>query len=93
MQVERWTGRVLDGPLEDVYVYEAPVRIWHWVNALSITLLAITGYLIANPPPSPSSLSSSISWVRSPLRLWVRVVLQAFGVNDRENQTQFDSSN
>jgi Ni/Fe-hydrogenase 1 B-type cytochrome subunit len=35
-----------------VYVYEAPVRIWHWVNALSITLLAITGYLIANPPPS-----------------------------------------
>jgi Ni/Fe-hydrogenase 1 B-type cytochrome subunit len=35
-----------------VYVYEAPVRIWHWVNALSITLLAITGYLIANPLPS-----------------------------------------
>ncbi len=35
-----------------VYVYEAPVRIWHWVNALSITLMAITGYLIANPLPS-----------------------------------------
>ncbi|MEJ2611114.1 MAG: Ni/Fe-hydrogenase, b-type cytochrome subunit [Candidatus Thiodiazotropha sp.] len=35
-----------------VYVYEAPVRLWHWVNALSITLLAITGYLIANPLPS-----------------------------------------
>ncbi len=32
-----------------VYVYEVPVRLWHWVNALSITLLAITGYLIANP--------------------------------------------
>ena len=35
-----------------VYVYEAPVRLWHWVNALSIVLLAITGYLIANPLPS-----------------------------------------
>ncbi len=35
-----------------VYVYEAPVRIWHWVNALSITVLAITGYLIANPLPT-----------------------------------------
>ena len=37
-----------------VYVYEAPVRVWHWVNALSITLLAITGYLIANPLPTLS---------------------------------------
>lgn len=35
-----------------VYVYEAPVRLWHWVNALSITLLAITGYLIAQPLPT-----------------------------------------
>ena len=35
-----------------VYVYEAPVRLWHWVNALSITVLALTGYLIANPLPS-----------------------------------------
>ncbi|MEW8506428.1 MAG: Ni/Fe-hydrogenase, b-type cytochrome subunit [Candidatus Thiodiazotropha sp.] len=35
-----------------VYVYEAPVRLWHWVNALSITVLAITGYFIANPLPT-----------------------------------------
>ncbi len=43
-----------------VYVYEAPVRLWHWVNALSITLLAITGYLIANPLPSvPGEASGS----------------------------------
>lgn len=34
------------------YVFEAPVRIWHWVHALSIVVLAITGYLIANPLPS-----------------------------------------
>jgi len=35
-----------------VYVYEAPVRVWHWINALTIVLLSITGYLIANPLPS-----------------------------------------
>ncbi len=37
---------------EPVYVFEAPVRIWHWVHALSIVVLAVTGYLIANPLPS-----------------------------------------
>ena len=35
-----------------VYVYEAPLRIWHWVNALAITVLALTGYFIGSPPPS-----------------------------------------
>ena len=35
-----------------VYVYEAPVRIWHWVNAAAITVLCVTGYLIASPLPS-----------------------------------------
>lgn len=35
-----------------IYVYEAPVRLWHWVNALAITVLAITGYFIGSPLPS-----------------------------------------
>lgn len=35
-----------------VYVYEAPVRIWHWVNALSIMTLMITGYFIGAPLPT-----------------------------------------
>lgn len=35
-----------------VYVYEAPLRIWHWVNALAITVLAISGYFIASPLPT-----------------------------------------
>ena len=35
-----------------VYVYEAPVRAWHWINALSILVLSVTGYLIGSPPPS-----------------------------------------
>jgi Ni/Fe-hydrogenase 1 B-type cytochrome subunit len=30
-------------------VYEAPVRLWHWINAACIVVLAITGYLIGSP--------------------------------------------
>jgi Ni/Fe-hydrogenase 1 B-type cytochrome subunit len=36
-------------PYRRVYVWEAPVRIFHWVNALCIVLLVATGYLIGNP--------------------------------------------
>ncbi len=38
--------------LKAVYVYEAPLRLWHWVNALCITVLVATGLLIAYPLPS-----------------------------------------
>ena len=33
-----------------VYVWEVPVRIFHWVNALALVVLGVTGYLIGNPP-------------------------------------------
>ncbi|MGB0514025.1 MAG: Ni/Fe-hydrogenase, b-type cytochrome subunit [Wenzhouxiangellaceae bacterium] len=39
-------------PAEKVFVYDAPVRAWHWVNAVCIVVLCITGYLIGRPPPS-----------------------------------------
>ncbi len=35
-----------------VYVYQAPVRVWHWLNALCMVTLFVTGYLIASPPES-----------------------------------------
>lgn len=35
-----------------IYVFELPVRIWHWLHAFSIFTLMLTGYLIAVPPPS-----------------------------------------
>lgn len=38
--------------VKSVYVYEAPVRLWHWVNALAITVLCVTGYLIGSPLPT-----------------------------------------
>ncbi|MDQ6980224.1 MAG: Ni/Fe-hydrogenase, b-type cytochrome subunit [Ghiorsea sp.] len=43
---------------ESVYVYEAPVRIWHWINALAILVLCITGYFIGSPLPTLSGEAS-----------------------------------
>ncbi len=32
------------------YVWQLPVRLFHWMNALAITVLIITGFIIADPP-------------------------------------------
>jgi len=32
-----------------VYVWEIPVRVFHWVNALAIVVLVVTGFVIGNP--------------------------------------------
>ncbi len=56
---------VLDGhgeraaPSQTVYVYEAPVRLWHWVNAFAIIVLALTGFFIASPLPSTPGEASA----------------------------------
>ncbi len=42
-----------------VYVYQAPVRLWHWINALAMVTLFVTGYLIASPPASLSGEASA----------------------------------
>jgi Ni/Fe-hydrogenase 1 B-type cytochrome subunit len=39
-------------PLFPVYVWHAPTRLWHWVMALCMVVLAVTGYLIGSPLPS-----------------------------------------
>jgi Ni/Fe-hydrogenase 1 B-type cytochrome subunit len=36
-------------PYRRVYVWEIPVRIFHWVNAFSILVLAVTGFMIGYP--------------------------------------------
>lgn len=52
------TGDTTDADLatltrnSSVYVYEVPVRLWHWINAAAILVLCITGYLIGAPLPS-----------------------------------------
>lgn len=41
-----------------VFAFEAPVRVWHWVNVACIVVLAVTGYLIASPLVSGSGEAS-----------------------------------
>ncbi|MDR0587942.1 MAG: Ni/Fe-hydrogenase, b-type cytochrome subunit [Burkholderiales bacterium] len=50
MKVDKYSGRVLQGPVHDIYVYEAPVRLWHWITVAMMFPLIITGYLIGDPP-------------------------------------------
>ena len=45
-----------------VYVWELPVRLFHWINALSILALAVTGYLIAHPPAFMSQQDASMGY-------------------------------
>ena len=35
--------------MERVYVWELPVRLYHWVNALCVVILCVTGYIIGKP--------------------------------------------
>ena len=45
-----------------VYVWQLPVRLFHWVNAASIVVLGVTGYLIAKPPAILLSVEASNSY-------------------------------
>jgi len=44
------------------YVWELPVRYFHWINFLSILILAVTGFIIGNPPAIQSSAAASQSY-------------------------------
>ncbi|WP_242118823.1 Ni/Fe-hydrogenase, b-type cytochrome subunit [Aestuariivivens sediminicola] len=45
-----------------VYVWELPVRIFHWINAIAITVLAVTGFIMADPPAILSNAEASDSY-------------------------------
>jgi Ni/Fe-hydrogenase 1 B-type cytochrome subunit len=45
-----------------VYVWEQPVRWFHWINALCVIVLGLTGWLIAHPPALLSSAEASHSY-------------------------------
>ena len=32
-----------------IYVWELPVRAYHWINAIALVALCVTGYLIGAP--------------------------------------------
>lgn len=49
--------------LRRVFVWELPVRFFHWINALAIVVLCVTGYLIGNPPALMSHAEASDSYL------------------------------
>jgi len=55
-------------PIRRVYVWELPVRLYHWVNFLCVAVLAVTGYIIGKPVSIPVAGEASFSywfgWVR-----------------------------
>ncbi len=45
-----------------VYVWEKPVRFFHWITAFSTTILIITGFVIANPPAINTNVEATNSF-------------------------------
>lgn len=45
-----------------VYVWEAPVRLWHWVMMIAMFVLIATGFLIGVPPPSVGGEATNNFW-------------------------------
>ncbi len=55
--------------LYPVYVWQLPVRFYHWINALSIVVLAITGYVIGDPPAIQSATEAAFSYWFGTIRI------------------------
>jgi Ni/Fe-hydrogenase 1 B-type cytochrome subunit len=54
--------------MERVYVWELPVRLFHWFNALCIVILGGTGYLIGRPIAFQSASEASFGYWFGTLR-------------------------
>ncbi|MEY4106008.1 MAG: hypothetical protein RL181_350 [Bacteroidota bacterium] len=54
--------------LRRVFVWELPVRIFHWLNTAAIVALCATGYLIGNPPALMSSAEASYRFLFGTVR-------------------------
>ncbi len=53
---------VQGGKHRAIYVWEAPVRLWHWVMMLAMFVLIGTGFLIGVPPPSVGGEAHDTFW-------------------------------
>jgi len=47
---------------KEEYVWQLPVRFYHWINALCVVILAITGYLIGRPIAISSGAEASFGY-------------------------------
>lgn len=55
--------------LRRVFVWELPVRVYHWLNALCILALIVTGFYIGDPPAILSGKEASDLFIMGYFRL------------------------
>jgi Ni/Fe-hydrogenase 1 B-type cytochrome subunit len=67
--------------LREVYVWELPVRFFHWLNAICIVILCVTGYLIAEPPAILTANEANFSYWFGMIRFTHFVVAYVFFFN------------
>jgi Ni/Fe-hydrogenase 1 B-type cytochrome subunit len=60
--MDEYTHKARNINLREEYVWQLPVRFYHWLNALCIVTLCITGYLIGNPLAISSQAEASSSY-------------------------------
>jgi Ni/Fe-hydrogenase 1 B-type cytochrome subunit len=56
--------------LRRVYVWELPVRLYHWLNALVLVALIVTGFYISNPLAIQTQRDASNSYIMG----WFRYI-------------------
>jgi Ni/Fe-hydrogenase 1 B-type cytochrome subunit len=53
----------MDNPsIRRIYVWQLPVRLYHWVNAIVVLALAVTGYIIGRPLALVNASEASYSY-------------------------------
>lgn len=55
-------ANIAKSAMHPVYVWELPVRFFHWTNALCIVVLSVTGYIIGDPPAIQNAAEASFSY-------------------------------
>lgn len=63
-----------------VYVWQLPIRLFHWINAAAITVLFITGMYIGNPILSPQGEAAG-NFLMGNMRLWHSITVFIFIAN------------
>jgi len=67
--------------LKRVYIWELPVRIYHWINAITLAILAVTGYYIGNPFIAVGPGEAYSNYVMGTVRFIHYVAATVFGLN------------
>lgn len=65
-----------------VYVWEAPIRIYHWLNVFLIIILILTGLYIGKPILSgPAANDATANFIMGKMRLWHALAAWIFIAN------------